>query len=156
MLAPMSTAVALFADASGRAPDVRVSGGHLALDFTPATVMLVALGTDRRADAGDVLPDDLGQRLASPVLANPRRGYVGDALDASGALMGSRLWLLERSKLDDEIVPGLARGYAKEALDGQQARIGAEVSISASRTGVNSLMLSAAAGSTSVTVPVIS
>ena len=155
MLGPMSCAVALFADASGRALDVRVSGGHVALDFTPATVMLVALGTDRRADPGDVLPDDLGQRLASPVLANPRRGYVGDALDARGARMGSRLWLLERSTLDDLDIPATARGYAREALDGQAGRIGAPVAISARRSAVNGLTLIADAGAASVSVPVI-
>ena len=69
--------------------------------------------------------------------------------------MGSRLWLLERSTLDDLDIPATARGYAREALDGQAGRIGAPVAISARRSAVNGLTLIADAGAASVSVPVI-
>jgi phage gp46-like protein len=93
-------------------PDIRVVqfGGTneaISLDWvlTPAgqlddsdqlqTALIVALGTDRRANPDDVLPtpddDDL-------------RGWWGD-LDAaaiwSGWPIGTRLWLLSRAKITD-------------------------------------------------------
>jgi len=58
-----------------------------------ATAVIVALGTDRLADAGDTLPDPD---------SSDRRGWWGD-MDAAavwnGWPIGSRLWLLRRAKI---------------------------------------------------------
>jgi phage gp46-like protein len=58
-----------------------------------ATAVIVALGTDRLADAADILPDPD---------STDRRGWWGD-LEAdtiwAGWPIGSRLWLLAREKI---------------------------------------------------------
>src|SRR6516164_9240783 len=60
-----------------------------------ATAVIVALGTDALADPSDILPDPD---------STDRRGWWGD-LDAGeiwgGWPIGSRLWLLKRSKIVD-------------------------------------------------------
>ena len=60
-----------------------------------ATAVIVALGTDRLADPTDELPDPD---------SSDRRGWWGD-LDAEeiwgGWEIGSRLWLMKRSKITD-------------------------------------------------------
>jgi phage gp46-like protein len=80
-----------------------------------ATAFIVALGTDRLADRTDILPDPD---------STDRAGWWGD-LDAAeiwgGWPIGSRLWLLRRTKIED---PGSSRGatvtrveyYIREAL----------------------------------------
>lgn len=73
------------------------SGGDL------ATAALISLFTDRVAEPSDVLPDS----------TNDRRGWWGD-LDEDVPI-GSRLWLLDRSKLTSAVAIK-ARGYASEAL----------------------------------------
>jgi phage gp46-like protein len=80
-----------------------------------ATAVIVALGTDRRANADDTLPDDD---------SDDRRGWWGDQ-DAGriwqGWPVGSRLWLLERAKITDSAArqgSTVARvdAYIREAL----------------------------------------
>lgn len=80
-----------------------------------ATAAIVALGTDRLAHVDDVLPD---------LDSNDRRGWWGD-LDAAeiwgGWPIGTRCWLLERSKIvgvEDIEGPTLARAeeYVRESL----------------------------------------
>jgi phage gp46-like protein len=70
-----------------------LSDGTLDQTQALATAAIVALGTDRLADEGDLLPDPD---------SSDRRGWWGD-LDADsiwGAWpIGSRLWLLRRSKI---------------------------------------------------------
>jgi hypothetical protein len=56
--------------------DVVYDGRDIVLDSTPATPMLVALLTDRRARADDALPDREGPPLA-PVSLMARRGWAG-------------------------------------------------------------------------------
>jgi phage gp46-like protein len=80
-----------------------------------ATAVIVALGTDRLAEREDILPDPD---------STDRRGWWGD-LDAEeiwgGWPLGSRLWLLERDKIEG---PGSQRGstttrveyYIREAV----------------------------------------
>jgi phage gp46-like protein len=83
--------------------------------------VLISLFTDRRANLDDVLPD----------ASTDRRGWWGD-LDQDVPI-GSRLWLLSRSKL----MPAVARtakGYISEALrwlldDGVAAAINVSTSI---------------------------
>jgi phage gp46-like protein len=80
-----------------------------------ATAVIVALGTDRLADEGDLLPDPD---------STDRRGWWGD-LDAEpiwgGWPIGSRLWLLKRSKIaPSEAAEGSTlvriKFYVEEAL----------------------------------------
>ena len=80
-----------------------------------ATAIIVALGTDRLADIGDTLPDPD---------SIDRRGWWGD-MDAQeiwdGWPIGSRLWLLKRSKITDATAfqgPTLTRiqNYIYEAI----------------------------------------
>jgi phage gp46-like protein len=74
-----------------------------------ATAVIVALGTDALADRDDILPD--------PDDTN-RAGWWGD-LDAEeiwdGWPIGSRLWLLKRSKIEP---PGSRNGATVVRIDG--------------------------------------
>jgi phage gp46-like protein len=100
-----------------------------------ATAVVVALGTDRLADIGDLLPD--------PDSVD-RRGWWGD-LDAEqiwdGWPIGSRLWLLQRDKIEG---PGSFRGatvarveqYISEAIQPfLDRRIGSTMQVKATRIG---------------------
>lgn len=100
-----------------------------------ATAVIVALGTDRLAGSGDILPDPD---------SNDRRGWWGD-MDAQaiwdGWPIGSRLWLLMRDKIEG---PNAARGattvrveqYIREAIRPfLERRIGSHMEVEASRIG---------------------
>src|SRR3981189_16483 len=66
-----------------------------------ATAVIVALGTDRLAEIGDILPDPD---------ATDRRGWWGDYQAQEiwdGWPVGTRLWLLHRAKIEG---PGSRRG----------------------------------------------
>jgi phage gp46-like protein len=68
--------------------------------------VLLSLFLDRRAEAGDVLPDG----------ANDHRGWWADEFaDVDGDRIGSRLWLLSREKSVDTVARR-AQEYAAEAL----------------------------------------
>lgn len=67
------------------------------------TAALISLFSDRLANVDDVIPDGTGDP----------RGWVGD-LDQD-VIIGSRLWLLSRSKLTQQVANG-ARDMATEAL----------------------------------------
>lgn len=80
-----------------------------------ATAVIVALGTDRLANPDDLLPDPD---------STDRRGWWGD-LDAQqiwgGWAIGSRLWLLHRSKITDATAQqgstlALVEYYIREAI----------------------------------------
>lgn len=101
-------------DGRGFTCDLEIVDGDLALDATPATPMLVSLGTDRRALPDDRLPDGAGP-LTSPSSWTARRGWVGDCLSRAGRRIGSRLWQLCREH-DDEATRRRADAYAREAL----------------------------------------
>lgn len=104
----------------------------LGLDSTQPLVraVIVSLFTWRRANADDKLPADL------------RMGWWGDTFPTvPNDRIGSRLWLLGRSKLLPETV-NQAKEYATEALqwlvvDGVVARVDVE----AERKGVQTLAL---------------
>lgn len=84
-------------------------------DHRLANAVVIALNTDRRALADDVLPDPR---------STDRRGWWGDT-DAGtiwgGWPIGCRLWLLSRVKLPGAVKDGAtierARRYIREALD---------------------------------------
>lgn len=70
------------------------------------TAVLLSLYTDRRANNDDTLPGD----------DSDRRGWLGDELmpDPDDRI-GSRLWLLERSKVTSDMRAD-AENYIREAL----------------------------------------
>lgn len=80
-----------------------LAGPSLASGNDLATAVLISLFTDRLAEPSDKLPDG----------TTDRRGWWGD-LDEDVPI-GSRLWLLERSKLVPAVASA-AKGYAEEAL----------------------------------------
>ena len=81
------------------------------------TAVIISLFSDRRAADDDILPDE----------NNPnKRGWWGDLVSERDQI-GSRLWLLDRSKTTSDILVK-AKQYAEEALkwmvdDGVAAKI---------------------------------
>lgn len=97
--------LALRFDVAARRFDLALDGVDLALDASPATALVVSIGTDARARADDLLPQQpsaIPEDPSAPAELSPRRGWVGDALDPAGRRIGSRLWLLERAKETEE------------------------------------------------------
>lgn len=80
-----------------------LAGADLQSGDDLATSILISLFTDRVANASDVIPDG----------STDRRGWWGD-LDQTIPI-GSRLWLLARSKLLPKVAVD-AKGYITEAL----------------------------------------
>lgn len=137
--------IALRPDGSRRL-DLAVEGRDLVLDRTPATSMLLAVGCERRA-----LPDDTLPGAPAPAGFGDRRGWVGDALDARGRRLGSRLWLLGRAKQTEE-TRRRAERYAAEALARLRAELGLAVSVQAAWVRRGVLALTCRAGGTDVVV----
>lgn len=86
----------------------------LAMDEGLFTAIIISLLTDRQAAADDAIPD------APAFGPADRRGWWGDTatdetVDGEPDLIGSRLWLLARCKLDGTVAPR-AQQYAEEAL----------------------------------------
>jgi len=81
-------------------------GDDVASDEGLRTAVLLSLFTDRRAEDDDVLPSG----------DQDRRGWWADQFaDIEGDLVGSRLWLLDRSKRLADVIP-LAEEIVREAL----------------------------------------
>lgn len=98
--------IALIWDSERGAADFAVEANDLAADDGLETAVFLSLFTDRRAEAGDVLPSGDGDR----------RGWWADALPVvDGDWIGSRLWLLARSKQTADVIRR-AEEYAREAL----------------------------------------
>jgi len=91
--------------------DYRMAGADLQRGHDLYTAILISLFTDRLAAADDVIPDGSADR----------RGWWGDALPAGSIFgdqpvaIGSRLWLLDRSKLSTDVAIA-AKFYVTEAL----------------------------------------
>lgn len=98
----MTTAI-IWNSGTGRG-DVEITPAGLRQDDGLETMVLQILFTDLRADDSDVLPDG----------TDDLRGWVGDTF--SDQAWGSKLWLLDRSKLTTE-VRNKAVTYAQTALD---------------------------------------
>lgn len=113
MVRDMPLTIALRYDPGRHRCDIAMSGRQLAMDAGPVTPALVGLLSHRRARPDDALPDADQDDLA-PTRLNPRRGWVGDALDTRGRRCGSRLWLLSRAKRT-EATRRAAEAYAREA-----------------------------------------
>ena len=82
---------------------IKADGVDLARDPGFETAVLISLGTDARADESDTLPGT----------SETRRGHWSEVV--SGFNIGSKLWLLERSKLDKTTLR-LAEQYVNECL----------------------------------------
>lgn len=86
--------------------DLSIAANDLAGDDGLETAIFLSLFLDRRAEPGDVLPEGEADR----------RGWWGDAVPVvAGDRVGSRLWLLARSKGTADVLDR-AREYALEAL----------------------------------------
>lgn len=90
-------------DAQNVRGDWQVTDGQLAIGQDLATAVLLSLFTDAEAHADDAIPDG----------STNRRGWYGD--DGETVRLGSRLWLLERSKVTADLVPRV-KGYIVEAV----------------------------------------
>lgn len=87
--------------------DLGRSGKNLLDDPSLATATIISLFTRRQANKDDKLPDSNN---------SDRMGWWADSYaDVPGRLMGSRLWLLNRSKATAD-VPPTAANFAVEAL----------------------------------------
>lgn len=78
--------------------DLSLAGYDLATEDGLRTAVIISLFTDRRAEADDEIPDG----------GDDRRGWWADSL-------GSRLWLLARSKETPDTL-ARARTYAAESM----------------------------------------
>ncbi|NWC92614.1 MULTISPECIES: phage GP46 family protein [unclassified Pseudomonas] len=111
--------------------DWSISGGALASGDDLTSAVLISLFTDRQANDDDVPPDG----------GNDLRGWWGDA--GEDVLIGSRLWLLDRSKLTPAVV-NTAKIYIEEALKwliDDQVALGVSVATAiASSSQLNSLI----------------
>ena len=109
--------------------------GALSEDEEVATAVRLALGTDRLADANEVLPDPD---------STDRRGWWGD-LEADeiwgGWPIGCKNWLLLRAKISDQFsweggTVIRAQTYTREALQPIiDNRIASQIDVQASRVG---------------------
>lgn len=90
--------LALVYDPETRRCDLAIGDdGDLVIDETSITPTLLSVGLDRRAAPDDPLPAGRDLFLTTATFSE-RRGWAGDALDAAGDRVGSRLWLLDRAK----------------------------------------------------------
>lgn len=138
---------ALRFDPVTRTCDFAIEAGDIALDATPATAMLIALGSDRRARPDDVLPDEPRPAPDELTILGRRRGWTGDALDHLRRRIGSRLWLLSRAKQTEE-TRLRAVAYAEEALAWLTEERGIPVSVEAAWIAPQMLGLRVRAGRT--------
>lgn len=100
------TDFALEWDAAAGAADLVIENNDLKADDGLRTPIQISLFTNRRAEPGDVLPDG----------ETNRQGWWADAIaPVPGDKIGSRLWLLARSKREPSVLDR-AQTYAREAL----------------------------------------
>lgn len=128
-MTPFLDAAMIFDPVTRRADLEIGADGDIVLDDTPVTPMLISLGSDRRAEPDDELPDGVDVLNASTSFVD-RRGWSGDALDPLGRRIGSRLWLLNRAK-QTELTRRFAEIWAGEALAWAANELGRPAEISA-------------------------
>jgi phage gp46-like protein len=117
--------LSLVLDAADQAVDIATDQGL-------ATAVILSLFVDRRAEDDDKPPSE------DPT---DRRGWWADEFaEVEGDRIGSRLWLLDRSKLTYDLVPR-AREYAREALAWLlEDRVVSSVDVVAERTATALLL----------------
>ncbi len=144
---------ALVYDPVNRRADYQFAGSDFVFDTTPASAMVFSLFVDRRARPDDPLPVVVPD-WSRPSTLTAMRGWVGDFLSSSGALVGSRLWLLKRRKATDQTRQA-AIEYGAEALGWLQTVRGYAVAVSAAwadNMATPTLALKCKVGATTVTV----
>lgn len=100
------TDIALIWDADRGGADLALDENDLLADDGLETAVLISLFTDRRAEDGDVLPEQ----------ESDRRGWWGDTQPiAEDDRIGSRLWLLGRAKETPDLLSRVNE-YVSEAL----------------------------------------
>lgn len=100
------TDIALEWDPEAGAASVAIENNDLKSDEGLRTAIYLSLFLDARALPGDVLPEGV----------EDRRGWWADAVPVvDGDKIGSRLWLLDRSKKTADVLDR-AVTYAREAL----------------------------------------
>lgn len=104
--------------------------GRIGIDRTPASSLLIAIGTDRRADPDDVTPDMQTAAAGTTAGVFSRRGWVGDILLPAGQRLGSRVWLYERGKRNEDTRAGIAAALA-EAVAPIEDYHGIEIAVDA-------------------------
>ncbi len=93
-------------NAKSLSADLSIVANDIETDEGLETAILISLFTDRRAEPSDILPTG----------SIDRRGWWADEFNESpGDRIGSRLWLLERSKAEQSVVDR-AQEYGREAL----------------------------------------
>ena len=98
--------VALFWDLSRSEADFAIVDDDLASEEGLQTAVLLSFAIDRRAEDSDILPTDDGDR----------RGWWGDEFaENQDDKIGSRRWLLARTKLTPAILPTFEQ-YDRESL----------------------------------------
>lgn len=124
-----------WSDTTGDA-DLSMIDGDLASDRGLQTAVLLSLFTDRRAENDDVPPS------GDPT---DRRGWWADQFAVIlGDKFGSRLWLLDRSKMTNEVLL-LAKQYAAEALAWMiEDKVVAGVDVSVTKLGDNGFLIAGA------------
>ncbi len=135
-------------DPSFRALDAVFDGHDFVLDETPASVLLHSLLVDRRAHPDDTWPTPVPD-WANPSSLNARKGWVGDALDLNGQLVGSRLWELDR-RLADEQTRSDCQDYLVEAVQPLEAQRGYAIQIQVAWELPQILGYSVTVGSTTI------
>jgi phage gp46-like protein len=140
--------IALAYNPAIRGCDVVFNGTDFALDSTPASAMLFSLLANRRAAPDDKVSTQVTTPLA-PQSFTARGGYPGDALDQTGQLAGSRLWLLQRA-LADEQTRIDAQNYVAEALSWLETVRGQAVQIAVRWFAPDILAYRAIAGATTL------
>lgn len=139
---------ALTYDATQGGLDAVFSGADFAIDTTPTSILLHALLVERRAHLDDTWPEPVPD-WSNPTTLMARRGWVGDALDAQGRLVGSRLWELDR-RLANEQTRADCQNYLVEALTPLEQSRGYAVSVQVGRYVGQLLGYSVTAGTTTI------
>ncbi|WP_206752295.1 phage GP46 family protein [Acetobacter fallax] len=123
--------------------------GRIMVDATPETMLLSQIGSDRRADPSDTLPQEVALLPAQSGGAFGRRGWPGDTLLPLATRQGSRLWLLSRGKADeDDRVAAI--GYAAEAVGPVADYTGVDAQVTAGWLRAGVLQISVTVASTTV------
>ena len=156
MVGAMSCDLALAYDPVTMRCDLVYDGHDFVLDSTPATPMLMALLSRRRAHPDDVVPDVSPASPLAPSQLGARGGWPGDALDPLARLTGSRLWLLRRAKAI-EATRRLAEDAAAEGLEQVETDNNLSIALTVgwaaqALAGGKILQITAAAGATSASV----
>jgi phage gp46-like protein len=131
--------IALVFDPLTLTADILVENGGLRMDGGLTTAVIMSLFSDQRADDDD--PVD----AASP--GGGRKGWAGDLLEPPGQRLGSKLWLLQRAKMQEQgqDVSGFVEQYASDALQWlKDEGVADQVDCTAQRAGLEAVALSVA------------